>query len=290
MKAMKKRFICLVLAFALFMSLPVQACTLWAANGSLVEGGGSIIVKNRDWTPDQYQYLKTVYPENGYSYLGLYAEGSPAGFKAGINEQGLVVVSATAGSIPAAERKAMPNKASLTKLLRECASVDEALSQTELFVGPKILMLADKNKVATVEIGTDGLFSVRSEANGVIFHTNHYVFDDMLSFNYRPGASSQKRYDRIGELLAVADKPYSFDSFVSFSNDQNAGPDNSIFRLGSTPGKTRTMAVWAVKIPANGSPELYVRLLNPGEEEEVIRISAADLWSDAAKEEAEAQK
>lgn len=281
---MKKRLICLILAFALFIAPVVHACTLWAANGTFVAGGGSMIVKNRDWKPDQYQYLKTVYPENGYSYLGLYAEGSPAGFKAGINEQGLVVVSATAGSIPTAARKAMPNKASLTKLLRECASVDEALSKTELFFGPKILMLADKNKVATVEIGPDGLFSIRSAENGVIFHTNHYVFDDMLGFNYRPGASSKKRYDRIGELLASINKPYGFDDFVALSNDQNDGPDDSIFRIGSTPTKTRTMAVWAVQIPANGSPELYVRLLNPGEEEEIIRISAADIWSDAAEE------
>ena len=277
---MKKRFLCVTLAFLLFGALPAQACTLWAANGSFVDGGGSMIVKNRDWTPDQYQYIKTVYSNDGYSYLGLYVQGSPAGLKAGINEQGLVVVSATAGSIPASERKTMPNKSgSLTKLLRECASVDEALSKTELFVGPKILMLADKNKIATLEIGPDGLFSAHSEENSVIYHTNHYVFEDMLSFNYKIGASSRKRYERIGELLGSQNKPYGFDTFVSLSNDQNDGPDNSIFRIGSTPEKTRTMAVWAVLIPFEGSPELYVRIINPGEEEKVISIKTEDIFA-----------
>lgn len=277
---MKKRFFCITLVFALFGALPAQACTLWAANGSFAQASGSMIVKNRDWTPDQYQYLKTVYSNDGYSYLGLYAQGSPAGLKAGINEQGLVVVSATAGSIPASERNTMPNRAgSLTKLLRECASVDEALSKTELFVGPKILMLADKNKIAMLEIGPDGIFSAHSEENSVIYHTNHYVFEDMLNFNYKIGVSSRKRYDRIGELLGSLNKPYDFDTFVSLSNDQNDGPDNSIFRIGSTPEKTRTMAVWAVLIPFEGSPELYVRILNPGEEEKVISIKADDIFA-----------
>ncbi|MGE4589195.1 MAG: C45 family autoproteolytic acyltransferase/hydrolase [Acidaminococcaceae bacterium] len=275
---MQKIFVNLLIAITLFISAPAEACTLWAANGSMVDNGGTLIVKNRDWKPDQHQVIKFVPSQDGYSYFGIYAEGKPAGMKVGINEKGLVVMTATAGSIPSKERKAMPNKPGLRKLLNECASVDEALLRTDLFVGPKILMLADSKKVATVEIGPDERFSVEITENGSIYHTNHYVLEDMLDLNKKIGTSSQKRYDRIDQLLNEGNLPYTLDEFLAFSSDQNDGPDNSIFRIGSTPAKTRTMAVWAVKIPKQGSPEVYVRMLNPNEAETSCKIIANDFF------------
>ncbi|MBP2651696.1 MAG: peptidase acyl-coenzyme A:6-aminopenicillanic acid acyl-transferase [Firmicutes bacterium] len=269
-----------VLGVIVFGSLPVQACTLWAVNGSLVNGGGSMLVKNRDWLPNQYESLKAVFPKTGYSYFGLYTEGKYSGMKAGINKTGLVVISATAGSIPAEARRAMPHTGGvLVKLLKECSSVDEALARTDLFLGPEILMLADKNKVATIEIGPEGHFAVTVKENSILYHTNHYVSEGMLEFNRTIGESSQKRYDRIGQLLSSVTEPYDFSTVISFSNDQNDGPDNSIFRTGSMPTKPRTMAVWAVQIPPEGSPEVYIRILNPNEAEKVVRITADDVFT-----------
>ena len=270
----------LVFVIIFFLSASVEACTLWAANGTFADGGGTLIVKNRDWKPDQHQDIKFVSPKQGYSYFGLYADGSPSGMKAGINEKGLVVVSATAGSIPSKERNAMPNKAgSLTKLLNECSSVEEALLRTDLFLGPKILMLADKKTIATVEIGPEGKFSIEQKENDYICHTNHYIVEDMLNFNKKIGQSSEKRYERICQLLDKASMPFSLDVFLNFSSDQNDGPDDSIFRIGGTSSKTRTMAVWAVSIPMQGSPEVYIRILNPNEEEKSCRIIADDFFS-----------
>ena len=273
----------LLIAITLLLTAPVEACTLFAANGSVVDDGGTLLVKNRDWEPNQHQVIKFVPAKDGYSYFGLYAEGPAAGMKAGINEKGLTVVSATAGSIPSKERKNMLNKAgSLAKLLKECASVEEALTRTDLFLGPKILMLADKKSVATIEIGPEGKFSIEQKENDYICHTNHYVAEDMLNFNKKIGQSSQKRYERICQLLDDASSPFSLDVFLNFSNDRNDGPDNSIFRLGSNPANTRTMAVWAVKIPLDSSPEVYVRILNPNEDEKIIKIVAGDFFSTQA--------
>ena len=270
----------LLIAITLLLTAPVEACTLFAANGSVVDDGGTLLVKNRDWEPNQHQVIKFVPSKDGYSYFGLYAEGTAAGMKAGINEKGLTVVSATAGSIPSKERKNMLNKAgSLAKLLKECASVEEALTRTDLFLGPKILMLADKKSVATIEIGPEGKFSIEQKENDYICHTNHYVAEDMLNFNKKIGQSSQKRYERICQLLDDASSPFSLDVFLNFSNDRNDGPDTSIFRLGSNPANTRTMAVWAVKIPLDSSPEVYVRILNPNEDEKIIKIVAGDFFS-----------
>ena len=273
----------LLIAITLLLTAPVEACTLFAANGSVVDDGGTLLVKNRDWEPNQHQVIKFVPSKDGYSYFGLYAEGTAAGMKAGINEKGLTVVSATAGSIPYKERKNMPDKpGSMTKLLKECASVEEALTRTDLFLGPKILMLADKKSVATIEIGPEGKFSIEQKENDYICHTNHYVAEDMLNFNKKIGQSSQKRYERICQLLDDASSPFSLDVFLNFSNDRNDGPDNSIFRLGSNPANTRTMAVWAVKIPLDSSPEVYVRILNPNEDEKIIKIVAGDFFSTQA--------
>ena len=273
----------LLIAITLLLTAPVEACTLFAANGSVVDDGGTLLVKNRDWEPNQHQVIKFVPSKDGYSYFGLYAEGTAAGMKAGINEKGLTVVSATAGSIPSKERKNMLNKAgSLAKLLKECASVEEALTRTDLFLGPKILMLADKKSVATIEIGPEGKFSIEQKENDYICHANHYVAEDMLNFNKKIGQSSQKRYERICQLLDDASSPFSLDVFLNFSNDRNDGPDNSIFRLGSNPANTRTMAVWAVKIPLDSSPEVYVRILNPNEDEKIIKIVAGDFFSTQA--------
>ena len=143
-------------------------------------------------------------------------------------------------------------------------------------------MLADKKSVATIEIGPEGKFSIEQKENDYICHTNHYVAEDMLNFNKKIGQSSQKRYERICQLLDDASSPFSLDVFLNFSNDRNDGPDNSIFRLGSNPANTRTMAVWAVKIPLDSSPEVYVRILNPNEDEKIIKIVAGDFFSTQA--------
>jgi hypothetical protein len=277
---MRQRVLCLTLATILFVSLPAQACTLWAANGSIVKGGGSLIVKNRDWAPEQREFLKFVSNGSGYKYFGLCADGKYPGIKAGINEKGLVVVSATVASIPSKERRALPHKRGvLVKLLRECDCVDQALSRTDLFLGPEILMIADKHKVATIEIGPEGKYSVSVKDNDSVYHTNHYVNDGMLEFNKKVDESSQTRFNRIRQLLYDAIKPYDLDTFIAFSTDQNDGPDNSIFRTGSTSIKTRTMAVWAVEIPQVSSPEIYVKILNRNENEQILRIAADDVFN-----------
>lgn len=258
-------FVCLVLSFS--TASQAIACTLWAATGDSVEDGGTLLVKNRDWAPNHRQELKYVKPKAGYSYIGLFAaDGEYSGLKAGVNEKGLVVVSASASSISMRERKQMPGThALLRKLLSNCGSVDDALKQSALFVGPRFLMLADKHKVASVEVGPAGSFAVQVKENGIIYHTNHYIDDQMAQYNRKIGESSKIRYRRIGELLERAASPFNLNTFVSFSHDRIDGDNNSIFRLGSTPQKARTLAVWAVSLTPSRAPELYVEMYNPGE-------------------------
>jgi len=52
-----------------------------------------------------------------------------------------------------------------------------------------------------------------------------------------------------------------------------AGADYSIWRTGSAPRKTRTLATWLVSIPALGSPRLYLKTADPGEAERLCRLT-----------------
>lgn len=274
-----------VLCIAMLLAVPgAEACTLWAAAGETVKNGGTIIAKNRDWAPNHTQVLRKITPVNGYRYFGLFAVGGDApGLKGGMNEHGLVVVSATAGSIPKKERKAMPSVQNVNaKLLTSCDSVDAALAKTELFKGPRYLMLADRHKIAYIEIGPEGKHIIRVMDQGFLYHTNHYVDESMLQANRKVGVSSQTRYERIGTLLAEAGSPFEMPDFIAFSQDRAAGPDNSIWRTGGKPQSGRTLSTWIVHQLPSGDASLYIVLANPDEAETVLRLKASDIFSGSA--------
>jgi hypothetical protein len=257
------------------------SCTLWSASGDyVVKGGGTLIAKNRDWVPDHRQVLKTVTPKTGYRYFGIFAEGNDdPGLKAGINEKGLVVVSSTAGSIPA-KLRAEPGRTKnlMVKILREFDGVDSALKDEKIFVGPRNLMLADGIKIAVVEIGLNGKQAVTVKKEGVLTQTNHYLDEKLLKFNQKIGLSSSLRHKRIEELLRNQGRPYVPDDFIAMSGDREDGPDNGIWRSGSTPKRERTLSTWIVHSPVNGSTQLYVKIANPNENEKIHRLKLEDLF------------
>jgi hypothetical protein len=251
-----------------------EACTLFAAAGESVKGGGTLIAKNRDWRPDHTQTLRLVSPKAGHRYYGLYAEGNDEpGLKAGINEKGLVVVSATS-SIPTKARRAMPaTKGLLRKLLAASATVDEALGHGEWFLGPRYLLIADRRKAAIIEIGPEGRYTVSTTDRSVLYHTNHYVVPDLASANPKKvSPSSLERYRRIAELLPQGSR-FGLEDFIRISEDRSGGPDNSLWREGSKPTSTRTLAAWIVHLPAAGEPQIYVKIANPNRAPVIHRLS-----------------
>ncbi|MCX5816411.1 MAG: carcinine hydrolase/isopenicillin-N N-acyltransferase family protein [Proteobacteria bacterium] len=244
-----------------------HACTLWAAAGEKVEGEGVILAKNRDYPPQQNE-LRLVIPETGFKYFGIFPapDNRYHGLVAGINEKGLAIVSATAGSV--SRKKRNTGMESLNKkMLATYGSVDSVLANKTMFTKshPVFYLIADKGKTAIIEVAPKGEISIRTTENGVLFHTNHYTDEKLLHANEKIGKSSLARFNRIGNLLN--DHPYCFtvDDFVTFSEDVADGPDDSIWRIGGTPGKERTLATWIIYIPKNGDPELYVKFANPDE-------------------------
>ncbi|MCU0591434.1 MAG: C45 family peptidase [Desulfobacterales bacterium] len=256
-------------------SQPASACTLWGASGTAVAGGGTLVAKNRDWSPDHRQELSVLRPAQGYRSLLLTAVGgAEPGVKAGVNEKGLVIVSATASQVPGTQRKAARQKKELMRFfLTTCASVDELLNQVELLRRPVFYLAGDRKEIALIEVAPEGRRSVRRQDSGTLHHTNHYCILDPADQKRKPGASSTQRYARMSELLKGPPAPFAAEDFIRFSADAVAGPDNSIWRTGSSPTRKRTLATWLVSVPTAGSPQLYLKTADPGEPEQVCRIS-----------------
>jgi hypothetical protein len=191
-----------------------------------------------------------------------------------VNEKGLVIVSATASQVPGTQRKAARQKKELMRFfLTTCASVDELLNQVELLRRPVFYLAGDRKEIALIEVAPEGRRSVRRQDSGTLHHTNHYCILDPADQKRKPGASSTQRYARMSELLKGPPAPFAAEDFIRFSADAVAGPDNSIWRTGSSPTRKRTLATWLVSVPTAGSPQLYLKTADPGEPEQVCRIS-----------------
>lgn len=255
---------------ALIVPPQLRACTLWGAAGKEA-GGGTIVSKNRDWKPDHTQVLKMKRNGKGYAYFGLYAEGNDApGMKQGVNENGLAVMTATAGAIPKKTREEQMGKGGLMSiLLTDYATCDEVLAdQEKLFTDrkPVFLLISDRKKIIVLEVGLGGRYAVKVVESGSVAHSNHYLEKSMSEFNLSTSSSSTTRVGRISELLKTAAGPCDTECFASMSKDQHDGENNSLWRTGKT--GSRTLSSWILETPAQGAPKLRVLIANPGKPEE----------------------
>jgi hypothetical protein len=268
-------------ALALAGAADLAACTLWAAAGERAAHGGSLIAKNRDWVPEPDE-VRLVNSPQGFRFLGLFPvrEGKRPGAVAGVNEKGLVVVVASAGSIPPEARRT-GGPGLMRRLLTECPSVEEVLARRSLFarIHPAIYLLADTRRIAWVEVGPEGRYAVRETASGVLAHTNHYLDASLVDANRKVGRSSRARLGKIGELLGNRTAPLTLEDFIAFSGDRSDGPDDSIWRTGGKPERERTIASWIVSLPKEAPTEFFIRLADLGKAVKEARVTLdAAFW------------
>lgn len=257
------------------------ACTLFGAQGSRVLGGGTLVVKNRDFRPE-YQEMRLVQGSH-YRFYGLYG-GTEAkmGLKGGVNEAGLAVLSAAASCIPQKERKTMGrNTGALGKLLGRYATVEEALASGIDLGGPKFLLLADATELAWVEVGDADRVTVRRVKNDTLAHTNFYLSPEFQELNLKPGVSARHRYARIQDLLESQKDPYGLDDLIRYSQDRTEGADNSIWRSGSRETGPQTLATFGVWLHAGARPDVFVKIRYSPEDsgkEDVYQMDGAHLF------------
>jgi isopenicillin-N N-acyltransferase-like protein len=269
----------LLLLLCLIAGPDARACTVWAAAGDKVEGGGVIAAKNRDNTPGLSTVLKLLYPKQGYRVFALFDTEADGYITGGINEKGLVVLNAAAGSV-SRQKRLVATEDLTERLLTTFDSVDAALAQSTLFSKshPALYMLADSSKVVSVEVAPGGDTATHVVKDGTIAFSNHYTDKKISRANERISSSSKARLDRISYLLANHSSPMTKADFISISADRSGGPDHSLWRTGSTPGKVRTLASVVISLPKQGQAEVYVRLSGPGGVEATHRMKADEIF------------
>jgi hypothetical protein len=259
-----KLFLALFCGPILLLSLaaPVEPCTLWAAAGERTSHHGTLIGKNRDWAPDQYQELRILAPAGGFRFLVLHPRGARRFLDiAGVNEKGLVVVTAAASCIPKRQRpKSYYREGFLNQILSSCATVDAVIKKQGLLTSPAFYLVADRSRIALIEVGLNEKRSVNVIANGVLCHTNHYLDKNLLQNNQQFKLSSHIRLIQIQGLLKVRQRPLTLQDFITISQDRQDGPDWSIWRQGSSPREVHTLSTWIVSLPQDDAPRLYVKL------------------------------
>ncbi len=260
-------------AFALCLvpfALSAQASTFWAARGATESlNGTTIVAYMRDDLAGEQNFV-TINDEGSIAFKGLFV-GKTHRFEAGLNARGLFVGQISAASVSRDTRLSLfPKRFKSNEgwrggewLIRNCASVSEALNKTNVFSGyPMIYVLADKHEIAFVECLPNGHFHIQRTTAGLLTHTNHYVLPESTKSNGKVPASSISRLARIDSLLETELKPFRLEQFLSMTQDEHAGPDLSLFRVGSKPRSPKTTGIWLLSFPSGAGALSYLRYLN----------------------------
>ena len=248
------------------LRLPAYGSTLWAAAGSHVQGGGTLIAKNYDAKPVP-THLRLVIPKKGFTYLGLFSLKNPKGQGplAGVNKKGLAVVSAIPETLPPGPEPSPSIEQVSERLLAGFGTVAGALSDHKVLREgpPAFYLIADASQVAIVEITPHHEISVRNIENDILCHTGHYIDEKFLSRNRQRVKNSELRLERVERLLRSGNNPLTQDAFIDVAHDQGTIPDERILRSPGSSDAIRTVATWILFIPGAKPPELHVGLFNP---------------------------
>lgn len=258
-----------------------SACTIWAAAGDGVKGGGALIAKNRDNSPDLRSVFKTVSPDSGFRFFGVFdieADGYVVG---GINEKGFVAVNASANSVPKKKRH-VATEDFTERLLMEFSSVNEALDQAKLFMKthPALYIIADSTKIASIEVAPGGSTAFHVTDNGTLALTNHYVDEGLTWANEIENSNSTARLERIADFLDDNTIPFTFEGFIEMADDRTGGPHDSIWRSGSEPAGVRTLASLVFHLPSKGDPVMFLKTANPDEPWKEYTVTVNKLFWD----------
>jgi hypothetical protein len=236
------------------------SCTLFGAIGSSVEGGGVLIGKTRDRPKSLEQAWIQAHPKRGHAYRGISTRGVKE-VTSGINEKGLIVISAAASNM-----KKEGATTTVSKILSKASSVEEVITLLKRgeIRGPIHFLIGDIHKIALLELIDGRRHEVLVKENGFLCHTNHFILKGMRHFSREIGTSSGTRLNRIERLLDGG--PFTKDRFILFAQDHMNGPgNNSICRHFEAEGREseRTVSAAVYFLPKEGTAEIWVSLGQP---------------------------
>lgn len=222
-----------------------------------------------------------VFPSGGFRFFGILDVRADWYVAAAINEKGLVVVNASANSVPARKRHTATEDVT-EKILTAFDSVDSLLDQKGFFekTHPAIYIIADAKKIMSVEVAPGGRVSACVKENGTLAFTNHFTDERIIDANERMSRQSLLRLKGINRLLDDPGRPHSLEGFISMSRDENGGSDGAVMRKAKKGSKIRTLATWIVRLEPGKSPELYAGLFNSDEKQRTYRVRLDDgFWN-----------
>lgn len=255
------KFIFPLIVLSLFWSFSKgYPCTLFGAIGNSVEGGGILIGKTRDRPESLEQVFIEVSSKGGYRYQGISTKGKTT-VTSGINEKGLVVVSASASNL---EKEGKIT--TVGKILGKASSVDAVIEMVKRgeVQGPVHYLAGDAHKIALFEVIDGKRNGISVKEDGILCHTNHFILKEMKNLNPKIGTSSMTRLNRIEFLLGHG--PFTKDRFITFTKDhfRKAGNDSICrhFEAGNRSSE-QTVSAAVFYLPQNGPPEVWVALSQP---------------------------
>lgn len=295
----------LALVWTLSCATQTLACTSWLAAGDRVSGGGTLIVKNRDWFQGDITELKLMKSNRGFAYFVLFANQGGSGNRGGINEAGLVALTLSPPSFGPNKRDGDESFKSFDTdwVLNNYRTVEEtlqALKTGQWQTYAHFVVLSDAEQIAYIEFGPGGKYAVQKAKNGVLIHANHYQEPSMLHLNPQkpataasaPPATAEtvsldparekfraiamfeiKRYLKAKEQMNSKES-FSFLDMKSFSQDPTVWYDH--------PKEMRTYATFAVYQRPHHSPLIWVKLSNPGEPVREAQFTLAEAMSGKA--------
>jgi hypothetical protein len=199
-----------------------DACTAWAATRG---GHGPVVVKNRDFRGPHggpQGVFRHQDPEwEGRRILCVGSLGSPGALSSGINTDGLAVADTHVGTIDHGE--GWLRSFLMTRILRECASVGEAVALVFRVphAGGGTLLLGDATgAVAAIELTHGTLAADEPGDGGYVTRTNHFESERLRGRELAPiedvaGRSSRARLATVDHALRALPLPFTLDAMRS---------------------------------------------------------------------------
>lgn len=263
-------FICCAILFSLMTGCGI-ACTIWASAGDSVAEKGTIVGKNRDNSPSLHTRLALVFPVKGFRFLGILDIEADGYVVAAVNEKGLVVVNASANSVRRSERHVAVEDVT-RRILENFDSVDSLDKQRDFLrkTHPAIYIVADQEKIMSVEVAPRGNVAITVKDNGSFAFTNHYTSEGLADANEKISHESLARFKRINQLLGGLPGAHTLDDFISLSRDRNSGGPGAMMRVSRKGSKIRTLATWIIRLEPGSAPTVYVQIFNEGRKPETF--------------------
>ncbi|MDJ1485780.1 C45 family autoproteolytic acyltransferase/hydrolase [Cytophagaceae bacterium YF14B1] len=205
-------------------------CTSFGIWGDKTEDGSIIIGRNFDfYVGDKFAQDKIVLfvrPDSGYNMM-LVTWGGMIGVVSGMNEHGLTVtLNAAPSEIPTGT--ATPISLVARQVLQYARTTQEAyniIEKSHVFVSEMLLVgSAQDHKVVSIEKTPTKTSMYQTDASSSrILCTNHFqsnIFkSDSLNINHQKNNPTQKRFERLNELLDNTSK-FTYESVAVVLRDQ----------------------------------------------------------------------